>query len=101
MPHQPVTLRAADEFPAMDLIRRWCELSELERRTFIALTRELSSSSQLIESSTLDLSVRFQALADIAQAQVGRMDQIIAVASALEVDGAMVPLDEALQSVDG
>jgi methyl-accepting chemotaxis protein len=85
---------------AMDLMRRWCELSELERRAFMALARELSVSSDVIERSTLDLSERFQALAEIAQGQVGRVDRIIAAASALEVDGVVVPMDTALQSVE-
>jgi methyl-accepting chemotaxis protein len=73
----------AQESPALDLIRRWLELSELERRAFVALARELTVSSELVERSTLDLSERFQDLAGIAQAQVSRVDRIIAAASAL------------------
>jgi methyl-accepting chemotaxis protein len=88
------------EGPAMDMIRRWLELSELERRAFVALTRELNVSSDLVEQSALDLSERFQALAGIAQAQVGRVDRIIAAASALQVEGEVVSLDTALQSVE-
>jgi len=88
------------EGPALELIKRWLELSELERRAFVALARELTVSSELVERSTLDLSERFQTLAQIAQGQVGRVDQVIAVASALSVDGEAVSLDAALQSVE-
>jgi methyl-accepting chemotaxis protein len=84
----------------LDLVRRWRELSELERRAFNALARELNGTSMLIEASTLDLSERFQDLAGIAQGQVGRVDQIIAAAGALQVNGAEVPMHEALQSVE-
>jgi methyl-accepting chemotaxis protein len=97
----PETPAGTGDDAAMELIRRWCDLSELERRAFIALSQELTFSSDLVEQSTLDLSERFQALASIAQAQVGRVDRIIEVASGLEVDGVVVPLDAALQSVDG
>jgi methyl-accepting chemotaxis protein len=90
----------AQESPALDLIRRWLELSELERRAFVALARELTVSSELVERSTLDLSERFQDLAGIAQAQVSRVDRIIAAASALTVNGEAVALDTALQFVE-
>ncbi len=84
----------------LDLLARWHELSVLERRAFDALARELTLSSELVEQSTLDLSTRFQALATIAQAQVGRVDRITAAASGLVVNGEAVPLDQALHSVE-
>jgi methyl-accepting chemotaxis protein len=95
----PIAAPAADG-AVLDLLRRWRELSELERRAFNALARELNSTSSLIEASTLDLSERFQDLAGIAQGQVGRVDQIIAAAGALQVNGAEVPMHEALSSVE-
>jgi methyl-accepting chemotaxis protein len=95
----PIAVPAADG-AVLDLLRRWRELSELERRAFNALARELNSTSSLIEASTLDLSERFQDLAGIAQGQVGRVDQIIAAAGALQVNGAEVPMHEALSSVE-
>jgi methyl-accepting chemotaxis protein len=88
------------ESPALDLLRRWLELSELERRAFLALARELADSSELVERSTLVLSEKFQNLAGIAQDQVGRVDRIIAAASALIVEGEPIALDAALQFVE-
>jgi len=86
--------------PALELLGRWLDLSELERRTFAALARELTVSSELVEGSTLDLSERFQNLASLAQAQMGRVDKIISVAKSIEVDGNAVPLDAAMQAIE-
>jgi methyl-accepting chemotaxis protein len=88
------------EAKTIDVIRRWLELSELERRAFGALARELSASSDLVEHSTGDLSERFQALASIAQAQTGRVARIIEVSETVTVAGEAVPLGEAMQAVE-
>ena len=85
---------------AVELIGRWLELSELERRAFDALALELNASSERVERSTLDLSLRFQTLAAVAQAQSGRMAHLIKAASQLVLDGAPVAMNEALGSVE-
>ena len=72
------------------LIRRWLELSELERRAFAAMARELTTTSSVIENSTIDLSQRFQTLAENAQAQVSRVEAIAATARSIEVGGQKV-----------
>jgi methyl-accepting chemotaxis protein len=95
-PPRPMTPDAS----TMDLIRKWLELSELERRAFGALARELNASSDLVETSTLDLSARFQALAEIAQAQSGRVDRIIEVAASVTVAGEAVPVAAAMSAVE-
>ncbi len=89
------------EATAEDVIRRWLELSEVERRAFGALARELNASSDLVESSTADLSERFQAPAIIAQAQTGRVAKIIEVSETITVAGEAVPISAAMQSVEG
>ena len=91
---------AAGEGAAMELIGRWLDLSELERRAFVALARELTVSADLVESSTLELSERFQKLATIAQAQMGQVETIISVAKCVEMNGEMVPIDLAMHSVE-
>ena len=91
----------SNDAAAMDLIRRWLDLSELERRAFVALTRELSESSDLVETSTLDLSERFQTLAHIAQTQIGQVETIVAMAKSIEVDDKPMPLQTAMESVEG
>ncbi|MEJ0049059.1 MAG: methyl-accepting chemotaxis protein [Rhodospirillales bacterium] len=64
------------------------------------LARELTVSSDLIETSTIELSDRFQTLAVIAQAQTGRVDQIIAVSESITVAGEAVPLSAAMHAVE-
>ena len=96
----PVPPSGLPSLTPIELIGRWVDTAELERRAFIALIRELTVSSELVETSTLDLSERFQVLANIAQAQMGRVDRIIAVAKSIEVNGEAVSLDAAMRSVE-
>ncbi len=91
---------AAHHGPTLDLVRNWLNLSELERRTFAALTRELTLSSDLVESSTMDLSERFQSLAVLAQAQMGRVEAVISIANTIEVAGEAQRVDLAMRSVE-
>ncbi len=93
-------LETPRESAALDLVRRWIDLSELERRTFAALIRELAVSSDLVESSTLDLSERFQTLAVLAQAQMGRVETVISIANTIEVAGQPERVDAAMRSVE-
>ncbi len=82
------------------LIGRWLELSELERRAFAAMARELTATSSVIENSTIDLSQRFQTLAENARAQVSRVEAIAATARSIEVGGQKVALTEATHFIE-
>ena len=77
------------------LLGRWLELSELERRAFVAMTRELTATSSVVEHSAIDLSDRFQILAETAKAQVVRVEAIAATARSIDVDGQKIELGEA------
>lgn len=90
----------ANDGQVFDLFKRWLDLSELERRAFVALTRELTESSSLVETSALDLSERFQALATIAQDQMTQVDTIVTIAQSIRVNGEAVPLESAMASVE-
>ena len=85
----------------LEVVGRWLDLSELERRMFSALVQELTKSSELVEDSTSDLSRRFQELAAVAQAQMQKMETIITVARSIEVDGQAVPIGQAMLDVEG
>lgn len=76
----------------LDLLRRWSSLSELERRAFAVLCREIEATSELVETSTLDLSNRFQALAEGAQTQMQRLNEIIVQSQAVMVEGEQLTL---------
>jgi methyl-accepting chemotaxis protein len=85
---------------AEDLLGRWLELSELERRAFIAMARELTASSSVIEVSANDLSQRFQNLADSARLQMVQVEAIIAVARCIKVDGKEIALSDATHLIE-
>jgi methyl-accepting chemotaxis protein len=82
------------------LIGRWLELSELERRAFAAMARELTATSSVIENSAIDLSQRFQILAESARAQVSRVEEIAATAGSIKVDGQKVALIDATRFIE-
>jgi methyl-accepting chemotaxis protein len=82
------------------LLGRWMELSELERRAFLAMTRELTATSSVIEHSAIDLSHRFQTLAENARAQVARVEAVTAAAGAIHVDGRDIALNDATRVIE-
>ena len=84
----------------MDLLGRWMELGEIERRAFLAMTEELTATAGLIESSTADLSHRFRDLADAAEAQTARVERIAGIAKTIEVEQEAIPLTEATRFVE-
>lgn len=87
--------------PLQALLGRWLELSELERRAFAAMARELTATSSVIENSAVDLSHRFQTLASHARAQVARVEAITATARSITVGGEEVALNEATGFIEG
>lgn len=92
---------AASLSPAVaELLRRWLDLSELERRAFSTLVTEITSTSAMVEIATVDLSDRFQALAEASQDQLNRMTSIIDVANAVKVDGEEIPLSDVTKFVE-
>ena len=94
----PYSTPTADPNPsgaAEGLLIRWLELSELERRAFIAMARELTASSAIVERSAIDLSQRFQTLAESAKAQVTRVEAVIASAQSIHVGNEDLTLNEA------
>lgn len=92
---------AASLSPAVaELLRRWLDLSELERRAFSTLVTEISTTSTMVENATVDLSDRFQALAEASQDQLNRMTSIIDVANAVHVDGEDIPLSDVTKFVE-
>jgi methyl-accepting chemotaxis protein len=82
------------------LLGRWLELSELERRAFVAMTRELTGTSLVIENSAIDLSHRFQILAENARAQVERVEEITESARSIDIGGEKIELSEATRFIE-
>ncbi|NKC31269.1 methyl-accepting chemotaxis protein [Falsiroseomonas selenitidurans] len=86
--------------PLHDLLRRWLELSEIERRAFLAMVEEVTASAGLIERSTIGLSAHFRDLAEAAESQAGRVARIAGIAATIEVAGAPLPMLEATRFVE-
>ena len=92
---EPVVVPVAAS-PCVDyeLLGQWIGFADLQRHTMDALRSEIERTSELVEDSTLDLSRRFRELAETAREQSRRVDEIVAMARFIEIDGARVPLDE-------
>lgn len=82
-----------------DLLGRWLELGEIERRAFIAMAEELTASATLIERSTIDISASFRQLATSADAQTHRVQRVAALAGSIDVAGEAIPMTEATRLV--
>lgn len=102
----PTPVRAPDDASAaaadaaqqvrvdIDLLTTWLGFSDAERRTMEAIKGELQRTSDHVEDATLDLSHRFRELAEKAIEQSRRVEQIVAMAGSVEIDGERLPLDE-------
>ncbi len=93
------------EFPASgatdtahDLLGQWLGFTEMQGHTLAALEHEIERTSTLVEDSTIDLSRRFQELAESAREQAEHVNRIVAMARFVDIDGDKVPLGELVVS---
>jgi len=78
----------------IDLLATWLGFGDAQRRTLEAIQGELRRASDHVEDATLDLSARFRELAEKALEQSSRVEQIVAMAGSVEIDGERVALDQ-------
>lgn len=78
----------------VDLLATWLGFADMQRRTLDAIQGELARASDHVEESTLDLSHRFRELAEKALQQSSRVEQIVALAGSVAIDGERLPLDQ-------
>ncbi|WP_169789332.1 methyl-accepting chemotaxis protein [Skermanella aerolata] len=74
----------------------WAAFSTVQSRSFDVLRREIEETSRSIENSTQDISTGFRDLADSAGEQSRRVQEIIANANVVELDGERVPIDRVM-----
>jgi methyl-accepting chemotaxis protein len=91
---------AADAVPAYDeLLARWLGFSDMQHQCLDALANEVRRTSDLVETSTLEISSRFRDLAASAQEQTQRVEDIISVANSVSIDGESIPLDHVVATM--
>ena len=73
--------------PAGTLLARWDAHTDIEARALQALTNEIEVTSALIETSISDLSSEFHSLGKHTRDQTNQIQDVIEVASTIEVDG--------------
>ena len=78
------------------LLSEWMAFSMVQCRSFDMLRREIEETSRSIENSTHDISTGFRDLADSAGEQSRRVQEIIANANVVELDGESVPIDRVM-----
>ena len=78
------------------LLSEWSAFSTVQCRSFDVLRREIEETSRSIENSTQDISTGFRDLADSAGEQSRRVQEIIANANVVELDGERVPIDRVM-----
>ncbi|GEO38925.1 hypothetical protein SAE02_30730 [Skermanella aerolata] len=78
------------------LLSEWAAFSTVQSRSFDVLRREIEETSRSIENSTQDISTGFRDLADSAGEQSRRVQEIIANANVVELDGERVPIDRVM-----
>ena len=74
-----------------ELLARWLGFSDMQHQCLDALANEVRRTSDLVETSTLEISSRFRDLAASAQEQTQRVEDIISVANSVTIDGEVDP----------
>ena len=82
--------------PGKALLADWLTFSSTQTRCLDALRLEVQRTSDMVENSTLDISSGFRELAGSAHIQSCRVQDIIASANRVEVDGEQVPFDQVM-----
>jgi methyl-accepting chemotaxis protein len=82
-----------------DLISRWIGFAEVQQRCLDALSGEVRQTSELVETSTVDISSRFRELAHSAREQTQRVQDIVTVANSVQIEGEEIPLDQVVATM--
>jgi methyl-accepting chemotaxis protein len=90
---------ASDSTSYDELLGRWLGFSDMQHQCLEALANEVRRTSELVESSTLEISSRFRHLAASAQEQTKRVEDIISVANSVTIDGESIPLDRVVATM--
>ena len=82
--------------PAIGLLADWRAFCAFQSRCLDALRLEVQETSRIVEQSTLDISSGFRDLAASADEQGKRVQEIIANANIVELEGERVPIEQVM-----
>jgi len=99
-PAAAATPAANPSQPHADLLARWMSLAGMQQRVILALAAEIARTSGFVETEADALSRRFQGLAISAQHQTARVDSLTSLATGIEVEGKVVPVEEIAALLD-
>jgi methyl-accepting chemotaxis protein len=83
-----------------EMLQCWMRLSDIEKRSFNALCKEIDTARELVETSTERLSDQFRELAGTASNQSTELMSIIETANNVEVDGERMNVSEVIRFLD-
>jgi methyl-accepting chemotaxis protein len=83
-----------------EILLRWLQLSDVQQRSFKALCNELGTATELVETSTDALSQQFQELAQHAANQSAQLEEIVAGANIVEINGEPRPMNDVIGVID-
>jgi Methyl-accepting chemotaxis protein len=87
--------------PHAALLQQWVSLAEMQQRVIQALVSEIAQTSGFVETEADALSGRFQRLAVSADQQTARVESLTNLASGIEVEGEIVPIDRITGLLEG
>lgn len=98
---QPVRPEAEAPSPHAELLQRWISLAAMQQRVIQALVSEVAQTSGFVETEADALSGRFQRLAVSAEQQTARVESLTNLASGIEVEGKIVPIEQITGLLEG
>src|SRR5690242_15865861 len=82
--------------PGQALLAEWLTFSTAQTRCLAVLRQEIQQTNEMVEHSTLDISSGFRDLASSAHVQSCRVQDIIASANRVVVEGEEIPFDHVM-----
>jgi methyl-accepting chemotaxis protein len=97
----PTQFEVVPPSPHAALLQRWISLADMQQRVIQVLVSEIAQTSGFVETEADALSGRFQRLAVSAEQQTARVESLTSLASGIEVEGKIVPIDQIAGLLEG
>jgi methyl-accepting chemotaxis protein len=97
----PVQFEVVPPSPHAALLQQWVSLAEMQQRVIQALVSEIAQTSGFVETEADALSGRFQRLAVSAEQQTVRVESLTSLASGIEIEGKVVPIEHITGLLEG